>query len=363
MNITIYGTSTSGHQVIVSTIRKFLDRAQLDYTLNEVSDINVFLQKSIESVPAIQIDDQPIISIKTNGSFNQSLRKTICKMLETKDFGNSPKIISPIDFSEASLNAMMFAHRLSTELDAVLKVIHVYYPSAVEVNEVTYVDRELVELKKEQLEKTIKDIDTDWTGDIMKAALVDHEFRMGFPGDEIISASKEDNTAMIVMATTGDSGVLKKVFGSVSTKVINGSSSPVLLIPEKAGYRKFKNILLACDDIDEDDQYFEFLSKFVKQFDAKMHAVHVEEDLNELQEEQKEMKEELSGLFERDNIEIAAVYGSDIVEGLNAYADKHDIDLIVMSTERRGFFEKIFHHSITKDMAIHTDIPLLILKR
>lgn len=362
MNITIYGTMTSGHQMIVSTIKKYLDRALLPYHLQEVSDVQVFLQKSIDSVPAIQIDDQPIVSLKANGAFNQSLRKIIRTMLEKKDFGQTPRILAPIDFSKASLNALMYAHRLATDLDHVLKVLHVYYPSAVEVNEVTYVDRELVEIRQKQLDETVENIDTDWAGDIVKAAMVDKEFVMGFPGDEIVAQSKEKQIEMVVMATTGESGFLKNVFGSVSTKVMSKAHSPVLLIPENAHYKKFNNVLLACDDIDEDDKYLQFLKDFVEVFDAKVHAVHIEDEKEELEEEKRELHEELSGVFHKDKVEIAVIHSDDVAGSIEDYAHANDIGLIVMSTERRGFFEKLFHKSTTKEMAIHSDIPLLVLK-
>lgn len=349
--------------MIVSTIKKYLDRAMLPYQLNEVSDVQVFLQKSIDSVPAIQIDDQPIVSLKDNGAFNQSLRKIIRTMLEKKDFGQTPRVLAPTDFSKASLNALMYAHRLATDMGHMLKVLHVYYPSAVEVNEVTYVDKELVEIRQKQLDETVENIDTDWAGDIVKAAMVDKEFAMGFPGDEIVAQTKDEQTELVVMATTGESGFLKNLFGSVSTKVMSKAHSPVLLIPENARYKKFNNILLACDDVDEDDEYLQFLKRFVDVFDARVHAVHIEDEKEELEEERRELYNELSGIFPKDQVDIAVIHSDDVAGSIEKYAHTHDIGLIVMSTERRGFFEALFHKSTTKEMAIHSDIPLLVLKK
>ncbi len=363
MHITIYGTMTAGHQMIVSTIKKYLNRAMLPYDLNEVSDVQVFLQKSIDSVPAIQIDDQPIVSLESNGAFNQSLRKFIRTMLEKKDFGQTPRILAPIDFSQASLNALMYAHRLATDLGQLLKVLHVYYPSAVEVNEVTYVDKEMVEMRKNQLDETVENIDTDWAGDIVKAAMVDKEFAVGFPGDEIVTQTKNEQTEMVVMATTGESGVLKSLFGSVSTKVMSKAHCPVLLIPENAHYKKFNNVLLACDEVDDDDEYLPFLKDFVALFDATVHAVHIEDEKKELEEEKMELHQELSGVFPEDKVEIAVIHSDDVAGSIEQYAHAHDIGLIVMSTERRGFFEQLFHKSTTKEMVIHSDIPLLVLKK
>ena len=209
----------------------------------------------------------------------------------------------------------------------------------------------------------VENIETDLAGDIVKAAIVDKEFAMGFPGDEIVAQTKDEQTELVVMATTGESGFLKNLFGSVSTKVMSKAHSPVLLIPENARYKKFNNILLACDDVDEDDEYLQFLKRFVDVFDARVHAVHIEDEKEELEEERRELYNELSGIFPKDQVDIAVIHSDDVAGSIEKYAHTHDIGLIVMSTERRGFFEALFHKSTTKEMAIHSDIPLLVLKK
>jgi hypothetical protein len=39
-----------------------------------------------------------------------------------------------------------------------------------------------------------------------------------------------------------------------------------------------------------------------------------------------------------------------------------DIQLVIMVPEKYGFFKSLFHHSVTKKLAFHTHIPLLLLK-
>jgi nucleotide-binding universal stress UspA family protein len=51
----------------------------------------------------------------------------------------------------------------------------------------------------------------------------------------------------------------------------------------------------------------------------------------------------------------------DIITSINTYIDDHHADLLVMAKHNRNFFDRLFHRSLSKKMAFHTHIPLLIL--
>ena len=44
----------------------------------------------------------------------------------------------------------------------------------------------------------------------LKVGLIDKEFRMGFPGDEILESVTENDAELIIMGTTGESSKIKK---------------------------------------------------------------------------------------------------------------------------------------------------------
>ena len=54
--------------------------------------------------------------------------------------------------------------------------------------------------------------------------------------------------------------------------------------------------------------------------------------------------------------------GSYVVENINDFIDLYEIDLLAMFQPHRTFFENLFHHSTTKEMALKTHVPLLVLK-
>ncbi|MCH2234069.1 MAG: universal stress protein [Crocinitomicaceae bacterium] len=55
------------------------------------------------------------------------------------------------------------------------------------------------------------------------------------------------------------------------------------------------------------------------------------------------------------------IKGVMVEDELLNYAKVNQIDLMVMIKHDRGFWGNVFHKSLTKTTAFHTDVPLLVL--
>lgn len=361
LDITILGTGSSSYQMVSYVIQKFMDSAGIPYDLIEETDIASFLERSLTSVPSIYIDGE-YLPIQSNGSFNKSLRKAVKHILKKQNFGNMEKIIIPVDFSEVSTNAFMFGHRIATEIGAVVKALHVYLPRSTELYEssVVEVDVDFNEMRKNKLNDFVKEFDKDWASDIMTTSIIDGEFRTGFPGEEILDSVEDNAAELVVMGTTGDSGSLKKWFGSVSTKIMNESPCPVLLVPENARYHGVNNILYAFDDIELDKSLIDQLVQFSKKFDSALHLIHVD-DTNS-NDSGFYLKELVEKKYSDHTIIVSSLYNENVVDAIDEYGKLNKIDIIAMGTKSRSFFERIFHKSMTEKMALQSELPLLILK-
>jgi nucleotide-binding universal stress UspA family protein len=64
--------------------------------------------------------------------------------------------------------------------------------------------------------------------------------------------------------------------------------------------------------------------------------------------------------FGDSKVKIETVEGIDVKEGVDHYLKEHPIDLVVMSTRKRTFLERIFSKSDTHEMALYTKVPLLV---
>jgi len=356
--IKVLGTGTSKHQMVTSVIKEYLAKAGISIPVNDYTDVDTFLKGGIDSIPAVLYNEQ-IYNIGSNGSFNSGLRKAVNAVLKRSNYGCIEKVVIPVDFSDISTNAFAYGHRLATDIGAVTKAVHVYFPSAQEVKKTTvYVD--FAQLRESYLEDFVSSFDTDWGSDLMRASLVDGEFRNGFPGDEILNSIEDNGAFLAIMGTTGQSGFLKKWFGSVSYKVMNEAPAPVMIIPEEANYKGINKIAYAYEDIGQDKSVVTQLATIAGKFGADIHLIHVNDERNP--DPGYYLTELLSKHYPSGKITTSSIDGDDIVESVTGYCLAHAIDLISLSTHKKGVIERLYDDNISQQMSVMSTLPLLVLK-
>ncbi|MBK9597535.1 MAG: universal stress protein [Flavobacteriales bacterium] len=57
------------------------------------------------------------------------------------------------------------------------------------------------------------------------------------------------------------------------------------------------------------------------------------------------------------------VHGASVVDTVNDMASGGRIQLVAMIHRKRGFLDGLFHSSTAKRMALHTKLPLLVLRQ
>ena len=157
--------------------------------------------------------------------------------------------------------------------------------------------------------------------------------------------------------------MLERIFGSVSSSVSQRSYCPVILVPAEAKFKPYKHLLFASRYDEESRATIEQLAAFNRPFNAHLHFVHVRESGDEGKREQASAIFE--ELFENGeppfSFDITETEGSSVAEALSNYAQEQGVQLVVMATRHRGFWENIVHRSQTKRMALTTDVPLMVL--
>jgi hypothetical protein len=155
------------------------------------------------------------------------------------------------------------------------------------------------------------------------------------------------------------------VIGSVTKKIIEKAKIPVLSIPQKAifmGFNFNRNVLYASNFEDSDVLAIRKLMGFVRPFGMKIYCVHISSP--EEYAIDKVKMDRLKKQFIEDSMNYKIVCdiitSKDIFEGIDEYIDKKDIDLLALTTHKRGMFEKLFDPGITSKMLFHTNIPLLV---
>ena len=361
IDIKVYGTETSGQQMVVKQLHSFLSRAELNYDIEQVTDVTRFIDEGIESVPAIQYQDNPVTTLTRNGAFNQSLRNIISSILKTQNFGELPQIIVPTDFSDTSINALYYGQRLATELGAVIKLLHSYEPSPQNPGDSKLIQPDFKSLRESHLQLLAKQIDVDWGSEILNAPLVGTEFHVGRPADEIIKSAKKNRAQLVVMGTTGDSKRIKKWFGSTTTKVINESPVPVLLVPRNAPFKEIKKILFVYENDHISQNSVSDLMTFGSVFSSKIQFLHIQTDKVTANNDPY-IKMDVESTYGNTSHENVNLEPKDICAFLNKYVHSQEVDMIVFNARQQIIFQNLFDQSVQKEMSIHSDFPVLILK-
>ncbi len=356
LDITIYGKPTSTYASIKHNISLTAERAGLEIALREVNDTENFIKDHVMSIPALRIGEDLIL--KGDRSLTEYISTLTDRILEIENYGNMYQLIIPVDLSEYSHNAVKYAYDLSLDIQAVLKVIHVYHPAPPTVNGIPYIDPQIEEIRRNEFETYIERLNDELNSSSAQAS-IQGEFLVGLAKTEILNYAQSTPNAILVMGSHGESGALKRMFGSVSTAVLQSAKVPVLIIPPAVSYKPLHKVVYAIHDQIENNYDLELLSQWLDHFESELHFLHIDELITQEHLEHLSIPESVKNL----EVRFKIIDHVNIESGISEYCEDEEADLLVMETQERGFIASLFHKSITKAMAIMVQRPLLILHK
>jgi len=274
------------------------------------------------------------------------------------------KILLPTDFSKASINAIEYALNFASGSNAKFIFYHSFIPfnSALsgtpEYNrkEIIKVEQELkikIEKLKFKLNEKFSDVEIETCID------------KGAETRQIISCSKKNKIDLIIMGTTGASGLKEIIIGSVTVDIIAKSECPVLAVPSNYKHRSIQKMLMPTNYALHDLIALKFLFQFSVTKNAAIHFLHINPKGKPSVKDTELMeafKKTINSLLKKRNKEFCLHQGNDAERSISSIVQKEKIDLTVMTTiKRKSFIDRFFHSSLTKKMAFHTRIPLLAI--
>ncbi|HEU5166115.1 MAG TPA: universal stress protein [Chitinophagaceae bacterium] len=260
-------------------------------------------------------------------------------------------IIAPVDFSDASANALLFAAELSKRASARFVIINILQKGESELE------------TKSKLRSIESDLKRSFGSDLnCESSLVQGDFINTIK--KIIEAQQPD---LIVMGTKGASGLKKFLMGSNTVNVIANTKVPVLVIPEVARFENFlmqgKNKIVLATDLDllENEQSLYILKEIAMLIiEPKISVLSVRPQNTTLADMKRMERDFLLSFFTPElETEKITVFGSNVINGINYYLNKNeDSGLIAMIARDSGH---LIQKHYTREMASHTHYPLLVL--
>lgn len=288
------------------------------------------------------------------------------------------RILVPVDFSEYSLKACRIAFNLAKEINAKVKIIHVYfnpyYPTALPMAEAfAYQGKEEVEFKNildkvnKDIQKLCNRIDEKIANGEFPSINYSYTLKEGLPEEEIVVYAKDYKPSLLVMGTRGKDQKGLDLIGSVTAEVIEMTQIPILAIPENTSFNDFKQvktISFLTNFSQRDLASFDAMMEFFKSYKVKIYMTHIE---NKKTDKWSLIKlEGIQSYFEKQYpnviIDYKLITGEDTIAALDDFVKQSNVEVIALTTAKRNIFARMFRPSVSRKMLFHTDIPLFVLR-
>jgi nucleotide-binding universal stress UspA family protein len=261
-------------------------------------------------------------------------------------------ILAPVDFSEASINALSFAAELSKRSAARLIIINILQKGE---------DENESRIKLKSLESDLK---KTFDSDLNSESFPAHGSLIPTL-QKIIAVQKPD---LIVMGTKGASGLKKILIGSNTVKVLSNTNVPVLVIPEVARFGNFlkkgmNRIVLATDlDLLDNENALDILKEIALLIiEPKIRVLSVRPEKTRLSNAKRQERDYLISVFSPEiESERVTVFSTSVIGGINYYLSEKNEDTGLLAMIARDTGHLIQKH-YTREMASHTHLPLLVL--
>lgn len=261
------------------------------------------------------------------------------------------KILVPVDFSDTSNNALLYAIQLFGASDLEITVLHTYGVQSTAALLMKNIDGVLEKDAKDQMknlmDKFQKDFpDVVFSPKITKSAAVSYIVALGDTGE----------FDFIVMGTKGASGLKEVFMGSVAGGVVSKTSAPVIVVPDGHTFRPLESIVFAVSNNPfSDAEVVQPLRNIAEMHQSSIKVLHIADD------ETPQVEKALKAIEDLDPSIDYAFGTGDTNKDLNEYLMRDFAGMACLIRNRKGFMERLLEESVTLKQTFNSPVPLLIL--
>jgi len=272
-------------------------------------------------------------------------------------------IIITTDFSEPAMNAARYAAGLAEAVGISRMVLyHSYYvPVATDVP-VVEADLALAHEESlsalETLEQEIHLILEQDSGMIIDLVTNNVPLVTG-----VKQLAGQQLAGLVVAGTTGKSRLEKFLSGSNTTSLASSCPVPLLIVPKEATFEPVRKVIFACDlkQVSRSTPVGE-IGWWLEHLEADLLVLNVALADRRFDPDTIPQQYKIHELLDSFHPEYHYSEGDDIIEEITGFAEEEGAGLVITIPKTYGFFEGLFHRSVSKRLAGKTEVPLLLLK-
>jgi nucleotide-binding universal stress UspA family protein len=269
-------------------------------------------------------------------------------------------ILIPTDFSAPSRNAAIYAINLFGSGARYILLNGYTMPSHRSAAMMINLDEELESQSVSNLKKEKKKILDHFGNDNIQMDM------RAEPGNFLACVErvcKSDDVNCVVMGSKGSTGLESVFIGSNSYSVAREATCPVIIVPEHAQNTGLKKVVYTADynfkgiDFEKGDKY---IIDLVSSQKAAFNVFHIFKP-DDADQDDVAAKERLAARFGTLNPNFHSEIRDNIADGIDNFVDHTEADMVIMRARESGFFDSVFKTSITRKIALHTRVPVLVI--
>tara|TARA_R110000744_G_scaffold143190_4_gene255031 strand:+ start:2577 stop:3428 length:852 start_codon:yes stop_codon:yes gene_type:complete len=280
------------------------------------------------------------------------------------------KILIPSDFSKNSKNSIRYAVDLFKENPCQFFILYINIEGSNITEKPVYEfgTNVLVEIEPKAISHKLKDLEKFIAS--LSSKKEHHHFttmrEQGYFLTTIRKHIQEKEIDLIIMGTRGASELKEFFIGTRSGDVITKVECDVLVVPDKAKFKNFKQVVIPIDfEVDFDDSILRKIANNLNSEKAQIKLLYVTKSqmplFEEIELQQKQLVQRLSEKLPNP-ISFHRVVSKQIEDGIQIFAESMNADLIIMISKDYGLIQRSFLDTTVEEVSFNTSIPLLSLQ-
>jgi nucleotide-binding universal stress UspA family protein len=267
-------------------------------------------------------------------------------------------ILVPVDFSKCAANALRFALEVAAVSDAEILALHVVFPNEGVENNVYsafWID-EYFKQREHDLKTWVR---RHMRRENLKKVRTRSQCTIGFPAASIGDVVAKEKADLVVMGTTGATGLRGVFLGSVASGVIARTKIPVLVVPEKAAYKSQAKAVFATDfRLKLSDATSDVLRSLPQLKSGFVHVVHVlDQPGTPDKSHEHALGQKLGGIPH----DFHYLHDRDVIQAVMNFTESTDADLLIAVAHEHSLLHRLFYDSMTRKLAQRANLPMLAL--
>ncbi|NCI47522.1 universal stress protein [Sediminibacterium soli] len=273
-------------------------------------------------------------------------------------------LLLPTDFSATAQNAARYALQLAEQLSVKKIVLYHSYEIPVTIDPmVPGIQMLEVDTLKEESEHGLAKFRSDLLP-FSKNVLIEIFNEYGDLAEGLDDVCNKVKADIVVMGITGGGALEEKLIGSNAVSVAKHTHTPVIIVPAGCSFTRIEEIMLTSDFDRKDSKVpVELVRKIVQETKAKLFVFAIEDDPEEYEDDTTHSAEDyaLHRLLNDLSPEFHFSENANFTEAVNDFASEYGIDLVITIAKKQGFFGSLFSESHTKQLAFHSQVPVMVI--